>query len=77
MFKVVRAFELIPALRVWPEYQLSADINSHKAGTKYPDKLPQYLVKPRFFLNQLLLVMRSRGEPLAITCKASFKVLTR
>ena len=28
----------LPTLRARPEYQLSADIHSHKAGTKYPDE---------------------------------------
>ena len=32
-----------------PEYQLSADIHSHKAGTKLPYKLALYLLCPRFF----------------------------
>ena len=32
----VRAFDLIPTLRTRPECQLSADIHSHKAGTKLP-----------------------------------------
>ena len=31
--KTVRAFHLIPTLRARPEYQLSDDIHSHKAGT--------------------------------------------
>ena len=46
----VRAFDLIPTLRTRPEYQLSADIHSHKAGTKLPHELALYLVWPRFFL---------------------------
>ena len=44
--KTVRAFDLIPMLRTWPEYQLSADIHSHKAGTKLPHKLALYCVWP-------------------------------
>ena len=50
-----------------PEYQLSADIHSHKAGTKYPSKLPLHLAG--LISPQLLLVMRSRGEPQSITVK--------
>ena len=37
-------------LRAGPEYQPSADMHSHKAGTKYPDESPLYLVGPRYFL---------------------------
>ena len=44
------------------EYQLSADIHSDKAGTKYPDKLPLYLARPFFLLFQPLLVMHSCGD---------------
>ena len=40
MLLTVRDFDLIPTLRTRPEYQLSADIHSHKASTKYPDKSP-------------------------------------
>ena len=32
-------------MRARPDYQLSPDIHSHKAGTKYPDKLPLYIVQ--------------------------------
>ena len=46
----VRAFDLIPTLRAWPEYKLSADIHSCKAGTKLPHKLALYLVLPRFLI---------------------------
>ena len=45
----VRAFDPIPTLRARPEYQLSADIHSPKAGTKLPHELALYLVWPRFF----------------------------
>ena len=37
--QTVRAFDLIPTLRNRPECQLSADIHSHKAGTKLPHTL--------------------------------------
>ena len=46
---MVRAFDLKSTLRARPYYQLSADIYSHKAGTKRPNKLPLYLVWPQFF----------------------------
>ena len=47
---IIRAFDLIPTLRTWPEYQLSAGIHSHKAGTKYPHESLLYLLWPRFLL---------------------------
>ena len=67
---MVRAFDLIPALRARPWNQLSADIHSHKAGTKLPYESALYLVWPRFFcFKQPHLVMRSRGEPKSTTVK--------
>ena len=52
-----------------PEYHLSADIHSHKAGAKLPHKSALYLVWPRSFFNQPLLVMRRCGEPHLTTLK--------
>ena len=52
--KLCRAFQLIPTLRTRPEYQLSADIHSHKAGTKLPHESALYLVWPRFFKKSTL-----------------------
>ena len=71
----VRAIDRIAMLRAGPEYLLSADIHSNKAGIKLPYRLaiPSYVWGFIFiFLNQLLLVMRKRGEPLSTT----FKVFT-
>ena len=64
-----RVFDLNPTLRTRPDYQLSADIHSYKAGTKLPDKSTLYLVWLRFFFYQPFLVMHSRGEPLSTTLK--------
>ena len=50
----VRAFRLIPTLRTRPECQLSADIHSHKAGTKLPYESALYLVWPRFFFKSTI-----------------------
>ena len=36
------------------EYQLSADIHPHKAGTKLPDESALYLVGPRFFFKSTI-----------------------
>ena len=61
----VRAFDLIPILRARPKYQLS----SLSSDTKLPHVSLLYLVWMRFFLDQPLFGMRSRGEPLLTTLK--------
>ena len=63
-YLTVTAFDLIPTLRAGPEYRLSADIHCHKAGIKLPYRLAIYLICQNF-VNQLLLVTRSCGEPLS------------
>ena len=60
----IRAFDLILTLRARPECQLSADIHSHKAATKY---LPYISTNLDLSLNQPLFVMRSRGGPISTT----------
>ena len=75
---MVRAFDLKSTLRARPYYQLSADIYSHKAGTKRPNKLPLYLVWPQFFFfKSTTFVMRSRGEPLSATLTLSKKLFLK
>ena len=63
-------YENVCPLRARPQYQLSAHIHSHKAGTESWYELALYFVPQRFCLqNQPLLVMRSRGEPFSTTLK--------
>ena len=51
-----------------PEYKLSADINSHKAGTILSGELPLYLAWTRFFLINhfcLCVAVVSNPQPLS------------
>ena len=64
----IRAFDLILTLRARPEFQLSADIHSHKAATKY---LPYISTNLDLSFNQPLFVMRSRDEQISITLTQS------
>ena len=61
----------VPFPKPETKYKLSSEIHSHKAGTKYPDESPLYLVKHNFFisLNQPLLVMRSQSVNKALERK--------
>ena len=65
-----RAFDLHSKLKAEPKYQLLGKIYSHKAGSKFAFKLLLSLVCQICFLNQPLLVTRSRGELLSIPLRA-------